>query len=69
MAGYDLRHVFAQALRTTTGVVSLDLSRVTTADDDGVAALGWCSEQAIAARRVLMWARCSQPLARDLPRG
>lgn len=66
VAGYDLRRVFGHALRSTTGVLSLDLSRVSAADDDGVAALRWCSEQAIAERRVLMWATCSRPLARDL---
>ena len=66
VAGHDLRHEFAHALRSTTGVLSLDLSRVSAADDDGVAALRWCSEQAIAARRVLMWSTCSRPLARLL---
>ena len=66
VAGHDLRRVFTHALRTTSGVLSLDLSRVTAADDGGVAALRWCSEQAIAARRVLTWSTCSQPLVRDL---
>ena len=44
VAGYDLRRVFGHALRSTTGALSLDLSRVSAADDDGVAALRWCSE-------------------------
>jgi len=66
VGGHDLRQVFAEALRSTDGTLFLDLSRVTVGDDHGVAALTGCSEQAISARRVLMWSACSRPLVRAL---
>jgi len=66
VSGHDLRQVFAEALHCTDGTLYLDLSRVTLGDDHGVAALTGCSDQAISARRVLMWSACSRPLVRDL---
>lgn len=66
VAAYDLRQTFAVALSTSTGVVALDLSRVTGVDDDGVRALHWCSKRAIAAQRPLVWSQCSTPLLRAL---
>ena len=66
VAGHDLRQVFSLVLRSTTGSLSFDLSRVMTADDHGIAALSWCSEQAIGAQRVLIWSACSRPLIDDL---
>jgi len=66
VAGHDLRHAFSFALQSTAGPVSFDLSRVSAADDHGIAALSWCCDQAIAAQRVLSWFTCSQPLIDDL---
>ena len=66
VGGYDLRAAFTAALRGASGVVTLDLSNVTAADDHGAASLEWCSAQAIEASRVLTWIACSQPLVRDL---
>ena len=66
VAGHDLRRLFDSALRTAPGVITFDLSRVSAADDDGVAALAWCCARACAVRRRLMWDRCSQPLRRRL---
>lgn len=66
VAAHDLRRALDDALRTTTGPVTFDFSRVASADAAGIAALAWCSERAIHARRVLWWSACSQPLRRDL---
>lgn len=66
VAAHDLRHALCTVLRTTTGVINLDLSQVATADDDGIAVLEWCSKRAITARRRLMWSGCSLPLTAHL---
>ena len=63
---HDLRNVFSTALQGAPGDIVLDLSRVTSADDDGISTLSWCSEQALASGRTLTWSSCSRPLARDL---
>lgn len=66
VASHDLRHALESALATSVQVITLDLSRVSGADDDGIAALSWCCERATTARRALMWSGCSQPVRRDL---
>lgn len=66
ITGHDLRRVFASMLRSSVGEMTLDLSRVTAVTGDGVRALDWCSEHAIAAGRTLTWTGCSPPLTRDL---
>ena len=66
VGGYDLRRVLVTALQGAPGDIVLDLSRVTSADDHGVSALSWCSEQALAAGRTQSWSSCSRVLTRDL---
>lgn len=66
VASHDLRHALESARATSVRVITLDLSRVSGADHDGIATLSWCCERATAARRALMWSGCSQPVRRDL---
>ena len=51
VTAYDLRHVLEDAFRSPIEIIRLDLSRVTEADDHGIAALSWCSHEAISAHR------------------
>lgn len=66
ITGHDLRRALGTVLRTTTGLINLDLSRVRLVDEDGIDTLTWCSQAAISAGRRLMWSGCSQPLAERL---
>lgn len=66
VSGYDLRHAFVTALLSSTGGVTLDLSRVTAVDDQGLATLEWCSTHAVESSRVLAWTGCIHPCIRDL---
>ena len=66
ITGHDLRRALATVLRTTTGLINLDLSRVSLVDEDGIETLTWCSQAAISGGRRLMWSGCSQPLAERL---
>ena len=66
VGGYDLRHAFAAALRSATGAVVLDLSRVAAVDDQGLASLDWCSTHAAESQRALAWNGCLHPFLRDL---
>jgi anti-anti-sigma factor len=66
VTAHDLRRAVSAVLQGGPGDIVLDLSRVTSADDYGASALMWCSEQALAAGRLLSWSSCSQPLGRDL---
>ena len=66
VAGHDLRRVLEELLVTAPATISMDLSRVTGVDEDGHAALSWCTDRAVAARRVLLWSSCSAPMVRDL---
>ena len=56
VSGYALRHAFATALRSASvGAMTLDLSRVTAIDDQGLASLEWCAILASDADRKLEW--------------
>ena len=66
VSGYDLRHAFAPALHSSTGAVTLDLSRVRAVDDQGLATLEWCWTHAVESSRVLEWTGCIHPCIRDL---
>lgn len=66
VSGYDLRHAFATALHSATGPVTLDLSRVTAVDGQGLATLEWCWTHAAESSRVLAWAGCIHPRISDL---
>jgi anti-anti-sigma regulatory factor len=66
VGAHDLRKLLVAVLQGAPGDIELDLSRVISADDHGVSALRWCSEQALAAGRTLSWSSCSQALAQDL---
>ena len=45
IGGFDLRQAFTAAMQATRETVTLDLSSVSAFDDQGVAALAWCSAQ------------------------
>ena len=66
VSGHDLRRVFEELLVTAPTTIAMDLSRVTSVDEEGHAALTWCTERAVAARHVLLWSSCSAPMVRDL---
>lgn len=66
--GHDLRKVLAATLQGPPSDIVLDLSRVTSADEYGVSALSWCSEQSLSTGRTLTWSSCSRPLGQDLER-
>ena len=66
VAAYDLRRRLDHALRQGVDFVGLDLTRVTSADHDGVQALRRCCDAAVAAGVVLALTGCSRPLRSDL---
>ncbi|MGZ5401121.1 MAG: STAS domain-containing protein [Nocardioides sp.] len=66
VSGYDLRHAFKTVLTTSTGAVTLDLSRVTAVDDQGLSSLEWCSARVVEAHRPVEWTGCIHPVIRHL---
>ena len=68
VAAYDLRSRLEVALRQGSHYVGIDLTRVTSADVDGVRGLRRCCEAAVAAGVVLTLTGCSRPFRADLAR-
>lgn len=66
VAAYDLRRRLDRALEQGSHFIGLDLSRVTSADPDGVRGLRQCCDAAVAAGVVLALTGCSRPLRADL---
>lgn len=66
VAAYDLRRRVDLALRQGSRVVGIDLTRVTSADFDGVRGLQGCCDAAVAAGVVLSLTGCSRPFRADL---
>lgn len=66
VAAYDLQRCLDSALLRRAQSVALDLTRVTTMDDDGVRGLRRCCDAAVAARVVLTITGCSRPARRSL---
>ncbi len=60
--GHDLQRTVDALCADGPVHVHLDLTRVTDADTDGLAALAGCSQRAVDRRHVLTWSRCSRPL-------
>ena len=60
--GFDLQRTVIALYSDGSRHVHLDLSQITEADVDGVAALAGCSELANSRRHILTWSRCSRPL-------
>ena len=66
VAVYDLRRRLDLALRQGSHAVGIDLTRVTSADFDGVQGLRQCCDAAVAAGVVLSLTGCSRPFRADL---
>ena len=66
VAAYDLRRRVDLSLQQGSRVIRLDLTRVTSADLDGVQGLRRCCDAAVAAGVVLSLTGCSRPLRADL---
>lgn len=66
VAAYDLQRRVDTALRQGSRFVGIDLTRVTSADLDGVRGLQRCCDAAVAAGVVLALTGCSRPFRTDL---
>ncbi|SFB09393.1 STAS domain-containing protein [Nocardioides alpinus] len=66
VAAYDLQCCFDVALRQGSHFVGIDLTRVTSADVDGVQGLKRCCDAAVASGIVLALTGCSRPFRADL---
>lgn len=66
VAAYDLRRRLDTALQQGSHFVGIDLTRVTSADVDGVQGLRRCCDAAVAAGIVLALTGCSRPFRADL---
>ena len=66
VTAYDLRGRLEVALREGSHFVGIDLTRVTSADADGVRGLKRCCDAAVASGVVLALTGCSRPFLADL---
>lgn len=66
VAAYDLRCHLDVAIGHGSHAVGIDLTRVTSADFDGVRGLRQCCDTAVAAGIVLALTGCSRPFRADL---